>query len=125
MNTVFILGETINGENPTTSSEIESAPKVKLKNINMIYTASISLSHTLRELLLSHSCNPMSECVCVINRESHSLFIFFRSLKTHSNISASLNNYLLEPTSLGVSNNPSASQLVGTFPPRTNKEVYP
>ena len=31
MNTVFILGETINGENPTTSSEIESAPKVEPK----------------------------------------------------------------------------------------------
>ena len=29
---------------------------------------------------------------------------------------ASLNNYLLEPTSLGVSNNPSAPQLVGTLP---------
>ena len=28
----------------------------------------------------------------------------------------SLNNYLLEPTSLGVSNNPSAPQLVGTLP---------
>ena len=28
-------------------------------------------------------------------------------------MSASLNNYLLEPTSLGVSNNPSAPQLVG------------
>ena len=31
MNTVFILGETINGENPETSSEIESAPKVEPK----------------------------------------------------------------------------------------------
>ena len=29
MNTVFFLGETINGENHTTSSEIESIPKVK------------------------------------------------------------------------------------------------
>ena len=27
MNIVFILGETINGENPVTSSEIESTPK--------------------------------------------------------------------------------------------------
>ena len=40
-------------------------------------------------------------------------------------MSASLNNYLLELTSLGVSNNPSAPQLVGTLPPLTNKEVYP
>ena len=30
MNTVFFLGETIIGENPATSSEIESAQKVKL-----------------------------------------------------------------------------------------------
>ena len=29
MNTVFFLGETINGENPTTSSEIESTPNYK------------------------------------------------------------------------------------------------
>ena len=29
MNIVFFLGETINGENPVTSSEIESAPKKK------------------------------------------------------------------------------------------------
>ena len=63
--------------------------------------------------------------MCVLNRETHSLFIFFRSLGTYSIMSASLNNYLLEPTSLGVSNNPSAPQLVGTFPPPTNKEVYP
>ena len=31
MNTMFILGETINGENPATSSEIESTPKVEPK----------------------------------------------------------------------------------------------
>ena len=31
MNTVFILRETINGENPATSLEIESAPKVEPK----------------------------------------------------------------------------------------------
>ena len=47
MNVVFILGETINGENPTTSWDIESAPKVKLKNIYMIYTSSVSLSLSL------------------------------------------------------------------------------
>ena len=51
-----------------------------------------------------------------INRDDHSLFIFFHSLEVHSNMLASLNNYLLEPTSLRVSNNPSAPQLVGTFP---------
>ena len=36
MTTMFFLGETINGENPTTSSEIESAPKVKPQNSKMI-----------------------------------------------------------------------------------------
>ena len=40
-------------------------------------------------------------------------------------MSASLNNYLLDLTSLGVSNNPSAPQLEGNFPPLTNKEGYP
>ena len=60
---MFILRETINGENPATSLEIESTPKVKLENIKMISIAFVSLSHTLRELLLSHSCAPMSECV--------------------------------------------------------------
>ena len=60
----------------------------------------------------------------MINREAHSLFILFHSLNVHSNMSASLNNYLLEPTSLGVSNNSNAPQPVGTLPPLTNKEVY-
>ena len=54
--------------------------------------------------------------VCVINREDHSLFIFFRSFNVHFNMLAALKNYLLEPTSLGESSNPSAPQLVGTFP---------
>ena len=38
MNTVFILGETINGENPATSSEIESAPKVEPKIVSDLPT---------------------------------------------------------------------------------------
>ena len=58
----------------------------------------------------------LSVSECVINREAHSLFILLRSLDVHLNMSAPINNYLLEPTSLGVSNNPSAPQLVGTFP---------
>ena len=58
-----------------------------------------------------------------INREAHSLFIFFRSLEVHSNMSASLKNYLLDPTSLGVSNNPSAPPLVGTLAPLTNRRI--
>ena len=39
MNTVFILGETINGENPATSSEKESAPKVEPKIVSYLLTA--------------------------------------------------------------------------------------
>ena len=40
MNTVSILGETINGENPATSSEIESAPKYKSpKTVSDLLTA--------------------------------------------------------------------------------------
>ena len=54
--------------------------------------------------------------MCVINREAHSLFIFFHSLNVHFKMLAPLNNYLLGPTSLGESNNPSAPQLWGIFP---------
>ena len=36
MNTVFILGENINGEKPMTSSEIESAPKFEPQNSKVI-----------------------------------------------------------------------------------------
>ena len=39
MNTLFILRETINGENPATSLEIESAPKVEPKTISDLSTA--------------------------------------------------------------------------------------
>ena len=39
MNIVFILMETINGENPTTSSEIESAPKVQPKTVSDLLTS--------------------------------------------------------------------------------------
>ena len=35
MNTVFFIEETINGENPTNSSEIELAQKVKPQNSKM------------------------------------------------------------------------------------------
>ena len=54
--------------------------------------------------------------MCVINIEAHSLFILFHSLNVHFNMPAPLNNYLLEMTSLGESNNPSSPQLVGNFP---------
>ena len=39
MNTVFILEETINGENLTTSSEIESTTKVEPKIVRDLSTA--------------------------------------------------------------------------------------
>ena len=38
-------------------------------------------------------------------------------------MSASLNNYLLETTPLGESNNPSTQQLVGTLPLRSTRRV--
>ena len=38
MNIVFILGETINGENPATSLEIESAPKLEPKIVSDLLT---------------------------------------------------------------------------------------
>ena len=38
MNIVFILRETINGENPATSSEIESTPKVEPKIVSDLPT---------------------------------------------------------------------------------------
>ena len=63
----------------------------------------------------------LSECVEM--RRASLLFIFFCSLYAHSNSSASLNNYLLGPTSLGESNNPSAPQLVGNFPLRPTRRV--
>ena len=59
----------------------------------------------------------------MINREAQSLFIFFCSLNVQSNMLASLNNYLLEQTSLGEFNNPGAPQLVGTFPLRSTRSV--
>ena len=93
---------------------------IKPKNRKDDLHSLFSLTH-LRELLLSHSCAPMSECVCVINREAHSLFIFFFSLDVDFNMSTPLNTYLVGPTSLGESNNPSAPQLWGLFP-SINKE---
>ena len=79
MNTFFILRETINGENPATSSEIELAPKVEPKTVNDLPTAvtfflsgpsvfsffNYALHLSVYELCMS----------CVINRESKSLFI--------------------------------------------------
>ena len=38
MNTVFILGETVNGENPATSSDKESAPKAEPETVRGLPT---------------------------------------------------------------------------------------
>ena len=94
-------------------------PKDRKDDLQQPFSLSLSLE---RASPLSLMC-PGSVSVCVINRESHSLFILFRSLEVHLIMSDSLNNYLLEPTSLGVPNNPSAPPLVGTLPPLTNRRV--
>ena len=77
-------------------------------------TAVVSLSLIQATSALTHA--PQWVSVCVINREAHSLFIFFHSLNVHSNKFSSLTNYLPGPTSLGKSNNPSAPKLWGLFP---------
>ena len=58
MNTVFVLGETINGENPVTSSEIESAPKVEPKIVSDLPTAvTFSLSSPSVFFFLNYALN--------------------------------------------------------------------
>ena len=85
-------------------------------------TIVLSLSLTWESFSsLTHAPQWVSVC-CVINGEAHSLFILFHSLNFHPNKSPSLKNYLRGPTSLGESNNPSASQLWGLCPP-INKRV--
>ena len=67
----------------------------------------------------------LSKCVSFVEmRRASLLFIFFCSLYFHSNMSASLNNYLLGINSLGDSNNPSAPQLWLLYP-LINKEGKP
>ena len=106
------------GENLTTSSEIEWTPRaaIKPKNIKMISNNLFSLS---LERASPFSLMRPSECVCVyvINRETHSIFLFFHSLNSHFNMLAPFNNYLLGPTSLRESDNTSAPQLWGIYPP--------
>ena len=53
---VFHRGETINGENPVTSLEIESTQKVKPQNSKMISRQQHSLSLTERASPLSLMC---------------------------------------------------------------------
>ena len=80
MNTVFFLGETINGENPATSLEIESAPKVKPQNSKMISRQhSLSLSCPSSFFSLSYVLQ-LNVSECMINREAHSLFILIPDL---------------------------------------------
>ena len=67
MNTVFFLGETINGENPTTSSEIESAPKVKPKTVRLsLDNNSLFLPSPSVFFFLSYALQlSVSECVII------------------------------------------------------------
>ena len=81
---------------------------------------SLSLSH-LREILLSHSCATMSECVSDKYKGSLSIYIFC-SLNFHFNMSAPLKNYLLGPKSLGESTNPSGAPQLWVLCPPLNKE---
>ena len=84
-------------------------------------SCSLSLSLTWESFSsLTHA--PQWVSVCVINRESHSLFIFFCSLNFHSNKSASLNNYLPGPTSLGESKT-IVPHNYGDFPLRSIRRV--
>ena len=103
MNTVFFLGETINGENHATSLEIESAPKVKPKIVRWYPDSSnLFLPFPSVFLFLSYALQ-LSVDECVSNRESNYLFILILDMaKT-----------LLGLTSLGESNNPSALELRG------------
>ena len=75
MNTNIFLGETIIGENPTTSSKIESVPKVKPKNSKMISRQQYSLSLVPSSSFSLSYVLQLSVSECVINREDHSLFI--------------------------------------------------
>ena len=103
MNTVFFIKETINGENPATSSEIESTPKWNPKIVRWFPDSSkLFLPCPSVFLFLSYALQ-LSVDECVLNREVTSLFILIPDMtKT-----------LLGPTSLGESNNPSAPELRG------------
>ena len=75
MNKVFILGETINGENPATSSEIESTPKVEPKTVNDLLIAVTSSLPSPSVFCFLNYALQLSVSECVINRETHPLFI--------------------------------------------------
>ena len=64
MNTMFILGEIINGENTATSSEIESTPKVELKIVSDLPTVvTLFLSSPSVFSFLNYVLH-LSVCVC-------------------------------------------------------------
>ena len=80
MNTIFFLGENVNGENPATSLEIESAPKVKPKIVRESPdSSSLFLSSPANFFSLSYALQ-LSVSECVLNREAHSLFILIIDL---------------------------------------------
>ena len=80
MNTVFFLGETINGENPTTSLEIESTPKVKPQIVRLSLDNSSLFLPSPNSFFFLRYALQLSVSECVINRETHSLFILIPDL---------------------------------------------
>ena len=75
MNTVFILGKTINGENPTTSSEKESAPKVEPKTVRYLLTAVTFFLFSPNVFSFLNYALHLSVDELCDNRDSSSLFI--------------------------------------------------
>ena len=75
MNIVFFLGETINGEKPATSLEIESTPKEKPKTVRWSPDSSnLFLPFPSVFLFLNYALQ-LSVSECVLNREASSVFI--------------------------------------------------
>ena len=66
MNTVFILGETINGEKPATSLKIESTPKVEHKTISdLLTTVTLFLSSPSVFSFLNYALHLIVYVMCV------------------------------------------------------------
>ena len=80
MNTMFFLGETINGENPETSLEIESAPKWNRKTVRWFPDSYKLFLPCPGVFLFLNYALQLSVDECVLNREVTSLFILIPDL---------------------------------------------
>ena len=80
MNTMFFFGETINGENPATSSEIKSTPKWNPKTVRWSPDSSNLFLPCPSVFLFLNYALQLSVGECVINREASSLFILIPDL---------------------------------------------